>query len=274
MRKDNQKILLTFDVEEFDLPLEYGMSLTSAEQLAIGKQGLDVIRDVLEDKTTSCTLFTTANFALKYPASIARLSLDHEIASHTFFHSSFKREDLFNSRQVLEDIISKKVHGLRMPRMKKIEGGWIRKAGYSYDASLNPTWIPGQYNNFRMPRNCYEENGITRVPASVSANFRIPLFWLAFKNLPYAYFKRLALQAFHKDGYLSLYFHPWEFLDLSDYNLPAIIKRKSGIGLLDKLKHLISDFKKEAEFTTIRSFLETGEPGWVHTVKEAYQSYS
>jgi peptidoglycan/xylan/chitin deacetylase (PgdA/CDA1 family) len=259
MGKDNKKIFLTFDVEEFDLPQEHGMSLTVAEQMAVGKQGLDVISEILKDKTTNCTLFTTANFALKYPSQIAKLSIDHEIASHTFFHSSFKREDLLNSRQVLEDIISKRVYGLRMPRMQKIEGGWIRKAGYSYDSSVNPTWIPGRYNNFRLPRTCYEENGITRVPSSVSANFRIPLYWLAFKNLPYAYFKRLALQAFEKDGYLSLYFHPWEFVDLSNYNLPTMIKRKSGSELLDKLKRLITDLKNEGEFTTIQSFLESRE---------------
>ncbi len=256
MEKLNPQILLTFDVEEFDLPLEHGIPLPVGEQMTVGKKGLDVINEILQEKTISCTLFTTANFALKYPAKIAALSIDHEIASHTFFHSSFKREDLKNSRQVLEAIISKKVYGLRMPRMKKIEGGWIREAGYTYDSSVNPTWIPGRYNHFRLPRTCYDENGITRVPASVSANFRIPLFWLAFKNLPYGYFKRLALQALEKDGYLSLYFHPWEFIDLSNYNLPSIIKRKSGIELLDKLKKLIADLKKEGEFSTINSFLE------------------
>ena len=154
--------------------------------------------------------------------------------------------------------------------MKKIEGGWIREAGYSYDSSVNPTWIPGRYNHFRLPRTCYVENGITRVPASVSANFRIPLFWLSFKNLPYSYFKRLALQALEKDGFLSLYFHPWEFLDLSNYNLPVIIKRKSGIELLEKLKKLIADLKKEGEFNTIQSFLNND------TIYDApsYKAYS
>lgn len=36
-----KKILLTFDVEEFDLPLEYGQSIAIEQQLAIGKAGLD-----------------------------------------------------------------------------------------------------------------------------------------------------------------------------------------------------------------------------------------
>ena len=256
MEKKNHTILLTFDVEEFDHPLENGSSLPSCEQMTLGKKGLDIINDLFNDTGINCTLFTTANFALKYPSAIAALSGKHEIASHTFFHSSFNKEDLLNSREVLEDIISKKVVGLRMPGMKKIEAGLIKGAGYTYDCSVIPSWIPGQHNHFRVPRTCYNENGITRIPSSVSANFRIPLFWLAFKNFPYTYFKKLALQSLKKDGYLSLYFHPWEFLDLGKYNLPLMIKRKSGIKLAEKLKQLITDLKEVAEFKTIQSFLE------------------
>jgi len=252
-------ILLTFDVEEFDLPLEYGGSISSSEQMAVGREGLKMIQPVLEDSDINCTLFTTANFALKYPAAIASLCLRHEIASHTFFHSSFKPEDLKNSREVLENIISRKVYGLRMPRMKKINAGSVKLAGYTYDSSINPTWIPGRYNNILMPRTYYVENGLTKVPVSVSANFRIPLFWLAFKNLPYSYFRRIARQTLKKDGYLSLYFHPWEFVDLSEYNIPTIVKRKSGNELLEKLKTFINDLKQEGQFMTINSFLENRE---------------
>ena len=256
MKNPKRPILLTFDVEEFDLPLEYGIKISLEEQMAVGKKGLDAINEILNYKSIKSTLFTTANFALKYPSHIANLSNDHEIASHTFFHSSFKREDLKNSRQVLEDIISKEVKGFRMPRMKKIEISWVKEAGFSYDSSVNPTWIPGRYNNLRLPRTCYIENSITRVPASVSVNFRIPLFWLSFKNLPYQYFRTLALQTLRKDGYLSLYFHPWEFIDLSDFNVPIIIKRNSGIKLLLKLKRLITDLEKEGEFMTMQTFIE------------------
>ena len=255
MREHKKTILLSFDVEEFDLPLEYGINFPLAEQMAVAKEGLDNIDEILKDKIINCTLFTTANFARQFPEKIASLAVDHEIASHTFYHSSFSREDLLHSRLALENIISKKVFGLRMPRMKKIEAGWIKEAGYNYDSSINPTWIPGRYNNIRSPRTCYTDAGITRVPASVSANLRIPLFWLAFKNLPYAYYKKLALEALEKDGCLSLYFHPWEFTDLSKYNIPTFIKRKSGVELLNKLNKLVTDLKNEGEFSTIHLFL-------------------
>ncbi len=253
--KNDKKILITFDVEEFDLPLEHGINLPLAEQMAIAKEGLDNIEDILNGKTTWCTLFTTANFARMFPDEIRVLSKNHEIASHTFYHSSFNREDLLHSRQVLENIISKKVLGLRIPRMQKIASSWIREAGYIYDSSLNPTWIPGRYNNIKSSRTYYTDNGLTEIPASVSVNLRIPLFWLTFKNFPYAYYKRLALGALAKDGYLSLYFHPWEFADLSGFNIPSCIKKKSGTALLDKFNRLISDLKNEGEFSTIQSFL-------------------
>ncbi len=115
MKNQTRYILLTFDVEEFDLPIDYGIKISSEEQMAVGKKGLDALREILEYEVIKSTLFTTANFALKYPSQIAALSEKHEIASHTFFHSSFKREDLKNSRQVLENIVSKKVSGMRMP---------------------------------------------------------------------------------------------------------------------------------------------------------------
>ncbi|MDQ2864270.1 MAG: DUF3473 domain-containing protein [Bacteroidota bacterium] len=250
------KILLTFDVEEFDLPLEYGIDISIDEQMAIGQKGLDAINEILEDPEIQCTLFTTANFALNYPSKIAALSERHEIASHTFFHSSFQQDDLKKSLLVLEEIISKKVFGLRMPRMKEISSKWVNDAGYRYDSSINPTWIPGRYNNFSKPRTVFIKSGLPEIPVSVSPNLRVPLFWLSFKNFPYSYFRKIALKTLQKDGYLSLYFHPWEFTDLSSYRLPSVVKRKSGVELLTKLKRLITDMKEEGGFITMNSFLE------------------
>ena len=255
MDHKNRPILLTFDLEEFDLPVEHGIPVSPADQMELGRQGMETIQEVLRDTGVPATLFTTANFALRYPARIASLAATHEIASHTFFHASFNREDLHNSRQVLEDIISKPVYGVRMPRMSKIEAAWIRAAGYAYDASVVPSWIPGHNRSFRAPRSCYLENGITRVPASVSANFRIPLFWPAFKNLPYSYFKRLALEALKKDGFLLLYFHPWEFLELRSSALPLIIRRRSGPALVEKLKTLVTSLQAEGTFMAVRDYL-------------------
>lgn len=252
------KILLSFDVEEFDMPLEYNFNIAIEIQMEIGKKGLDNLMPILNDQNYNTTLFTTANFANKYPDSIKGLSEKHEITSHTFYHSNFTTAHLLESRIRLEEIIQKPVKGLRMPRMRQVRVGDINEAGYSYDASIHPTWIPGRYNNINLPRTKYSEQGLIRVPASVSPNFRIPLFWLSFKNFPYAMYLKLALQTLKKDGYLSLYFHPWEFTNITAFGLPKYTTKGSDNELLDKLYRLLNDLNKQAEFVTMGDFIQNG----------------
>jgi len=249
-------ILLSFDVEEFDMPLEYNFNITIETQMEIGKKGVDNLMPILNDQNYTATLFTTANFANHYPDTIKVLSVKHEIASHTFYHSNYTTDHLLASRIRLEEIIQKPVKGLRMPRMRQVPVADIKEAGYSYDASIHPTWLPGRYNNFHLPRTNYIEQGLIRVPASVSPNFRIPLFWLSFKNFPYALYLKFALQTLRKDGYLSLYFHPWEFTSINDYGLPKYTTKGCDNELLDKLYRLLIDLNKQAEFITMSDFLE------------------
>ena len=66
---------------------------------------------------------------------------------------------------------------------------------------------------------------------------------------------KLALQTLRKDGYLNLYFHPWEFTDINNYNLPRYIKKDCGNKLVHKLERLIYDLQKEANFISIQQYL-------------------
>jgi peptidoglycan/xylan/chitin deacetylase (PgdA/CDA1 family) len=253
--KNEPKILLSFDVEEFDLPLEYGQSIAVEEQLQVGFRGLEALLPLLQMPSLQTTLFTTAFFASHYPDVIRQLSSQHEIASHTFYHTRFQTTDLLRSKEALEKITGKNVVGLRMPRMKEVDAVAVRKAGYSYNSSINPTWIPGRYNNLSCPRKPFVENGLLQVPVSVTSRLRIPLFWLAFKNFPYAFYLQLARRTLQKDGYLLLYFHPWEFTDLSAYALPGYVARGSRQQLLHKLSRLIEDLSSEGEFCSLQDFL-------------------
>jgi hypothetical protein len=140
--------------------------------------------------------------------------------------------------------------------MRPVEMTDVKAAGYSYDSSINPAWVPGRYNNLGLPRSIYAEEGMLRVPASVSPLLRIPLFWLSFKNFPYALFLLLVKQAIKKDGYACLYFHPWEFVDLSAYRIPGFTKRLAGKPLQQKLARLLTDLEKEYTFSTISDYLQ------------------
>jgi hypothetical protein len=241
-------VLLSFDVEEFDMPLEYSRPISKDEQFEIGRAGLQALSPVIDSGNT--------NYARQFPETIRQLAELHEIASHTFYHSSFKIEDLLLSRQLLENIIAGKVYGLRMPRMKKISMRSVKEAGYLYDSSLHPTLLPGRYDNLGEPRTVFNQSGVTRIPASVSPLLRLPLFWLAFKNYPYNLFYLLCRQCIRQDGYVCLYFHPWEFTDIRSYNLPGFVTRYCGEQMLWKLNRLMIDLGRDCDFITMKSFAE------------------
>jgi peptidoglycan/xylan/chitin deacetylase (PgdA/CDA1 family) len=250
------QVLISFDVEEFDMPLDYQYNISIEQQLNLGKEGLDTVMPLIDTHAITTTLFTTANFANHFPESIRKHAVNHEIASHTFYHSHFTNQHLLESKLALEKISGQKITGLRMPRMRSVDMTEVIKAGYEYDSSINPTWIPGKYNNLHLSRTIYQDQGMTRIPASVSPNLRIPLFWLSFKNFPYSYFKQLTIQTLEKDGYVCLYFHPWEFIDINQLGLPAFTRKLCGEPLLERLDQLIVDLKlKGYEFSTIRNFL-------------------
>ncbi|MDI3322228.1 polysaccharide deacetylase family protein [Pinibacter soli] len=256
MKNKPAYILLSFDVEEFDLPLEYGQIISAEEQMATGFRGLQSMQDVLTATDVKTTLFTTAHFAQHYPAEMLALAAKHEIASHTFYHSEYETSHLLQSRKVLSDICKTEVTGLRMPRLRKVEMSDVFAAGYTYDSSINPTYLPGRYNNLKISRTVYKEENIVRVPTSVSPHLRIPLFWLAFKNLPYLVYKNLAIQTLKQDGYLCLYFHPWELTDISQYKVPGYTKRHSANNVLkERMIRLIKDLSQHGEFITTQEFL-------------------
>lgn len=252
----NQYILLSFDVEEFDIPFEYNETISLSKQLEIGRLGLDALSTILSNKNIRSTLFTTATYAINFPETIRQLAQQHEIASHTYFHSSFENEHLLQSKKALEAITGKQVTGLRMPRMRHVEMSEVLQAGYGYDSSINPTWLPGRYYNTHLPRTKYTQEGVMRIPASVSPNFRIPLFWLSFKNFPYFLFKKLVLNTLKKDGYVCLYFHPWEFTNaINEFALPGFMKKDAGDILLEKLEKLIKEIASEGSFISIQEWL-------------------
>jgi peptidoglycan/xylan/chitin deacetylase (PgdA/CDA1 family) len=253
-------ILLSFDVEEFDIPLEYQYNIGVEEQMKIGKQGLNEMLPVVDGFNISTTMFTTANFALHFPDDVKAMSAKHEIASHTYFHTTFENKDLLKSKLTLEKIIEKPVVGLRMPRMRNVEMNEVKKAGYLYDSSIHPTWLPGRYNNLHLPRNWYQQEGVLRLPASVTPNLRLPLFWLAFKNYPYWLFKKLVLQTLKKDGYVCLYFHPWEFTNIHDYKLPGYVKKHCGESLQNRLHQLIKDLLQHGDCISIKEYIHQKNP--------------
>jgi peptidoglycan/xylan/chitin deacetylase (PgdA/CDA1 family) len=257
MKSNPGKILFSIDLEEFDIPEEYGQSLTLQTKLEVSLEGMEALEKLMEKHTITSTIFSTAFWAQHHQDYVRHLSDKHEIASHTYYHDRFESADLANSRTVLSAITGKDVVGLRMPLMQEIDIDNVSAAGYLYDSSLHPTWLPGRYNNLKSNRILHKRNNLWILPASVTSIARIPVFWLAFKNIPFHIYKRMCDSILRKDGYVVLYFHPWEFTDLSSYKLPAIIRRKDGAELLCKLDKLFHYFtSKGYTFDSHQNFIK------------------
>jgi peptidoglycan/xylan/chitin deacetylase (PgdA/CDA1 family) len=253
----SKTIQLTFDLEEFDIPLEYGQKIGMQEQLEIGMQGLQNLLPILEKHQVTATFFTTAHFAIHYPEVIKKLAETYEIASHANTHTGFKPDDYLLSKIALEMIIRKPIHGFRMPRLAKVDIMALKKAGYFYDSSIHPTWIPGRYNHRHLPTNITHQNNISIIPCAVSGNwFRVPLFWLAFKNFPLWFYNFCIASCLAKNNFACVYFHPWEYADIGSYELPNIVKKVNGTQLLHKLDLFIAVQKSRGVvFTTMMDLM-------------------
>ena len=240
-------IYLSFDIEEFDMPKEYGYDIAFERQIAISRKGLTAILDLLKKHQMRATFFSTVVFAQQVPDLINRLIEEgHELASHTYYHSDFENEHLKRSKEALEHQFGAAVEGLRMPRMLEVSAEEVKKAGYRYNSSVNPTFLPGRYNKLHVPKRFFNENGLWQIPAAVSW-FRFPLFWLSFHNLPLWLYRFLLKRSVKSIGYAALYFHPWEFTDLhqKEFNFPAYVMRNSGEKMITRFDSLLTFIKQQ-----------------------------
>lgn len=243
-------VLLSFDIEEFDMPFEYGKTIDFEDQITISVQGTNVILDLLKKHNIKATFFSTATFALHASAIIERIKNEgHELASHGYYHSKFEVTDLLASKLKLQELFGSEIHGFRMPRMMPVDEKAIEDAGYSYNSSINPTWLPGRYNNLHISRTYFRQGKVWQLPASVSPTFRIPLFWLSFHNFPLWFYKYLVKRSYKNDGYVNLYFHPWEFTDLTDkhkYGFPGYVSKNSGDSMISRMDLLMAWLNKQS----------------------------
>ena len=242
-------IYLSFDTEEFDVPREYGVEYdTIKEGMHVSQYGIEHILQILNEESIKATFFCTSNFVLNATDLVRRMQREgHEIASHGCDHWEPKLDDAKLSKKIIEDKIGVLVDGYRQPRMFAVDNNELANCGYRYNASLNPTFIPGHYSHLRVSRIPWVENGVVQIPTSVSLHLRIPMFWLALHHFPMKTYLLLMKRIVDHDNGFNTYFHPWEFYPLNDhpeFKLPYFKRRKAGMEMEQRLKQVI-DFAKE-----------------------------
>jgi len=257
-----KKVCLSFDFEECDLPRESGAEFSIEDGMRLSVEGARLILDVLARHHVRATFFCTLNFAERAPDIMRRLLTDgHEIAAHGVDHFHQVPEDPFLCKEGLERLYGAKVVGYRQPRMFPVDDASLVKAGFLYNSSLNPAFIPGRYMHLKDPRTIFEKAGLRQVPASVTPLIRFPLFWLALHVLPERLYHALVRRTLAHDGYFMTYFHPWEYSSLSEraeeLKVPRLIRVNLGKPMVGRLERLIEALEgRETEFITIRELVE------------------
>ena len=258
-------ILLSFDTEEFDVPREHGIDFSLEDGMRVSVEGTNRILDVLKQNGVHATFFCTGNFAEHAPEVMRRIMDEgHEVACHGVDHWQPKETDFAMSKQIVERVTGRQVFGYRQPRMFPVSDEEIARAGYRYNSSLNPAFIPGRYMHLTAPRTWFMKSDVMQIPASVTPLLRFPLFWLSLHNLPENLYHWLVRRTLKHDGYFVTYFHPWEFYDLKqhpEFKMPFIIKNHSGHEMMQRLDSLISMLKaRNYEFVTFSEFVNRHHP--------------
>ncbi len=258
-------LLLTFDVEEFDWLVDGARPMPPAEQIAITAEGLRLLIPILQNSRARATFFVTGTFAESQGELVAQLAdSGHEIGVHGLEHGDdYASLDpgeatgrLLRAREIVEGASGQTASGLRTPRLRKCPATVVREAGFAYDASPHPTWVPGRYFGLLLSRKPWQEESITMVPISVLPVLRTPVSWqwfqIAGRGLGVAALRLAALGA----PYLHLYFHPWEAIDLRSVGIDTPVTRRTGPPFLEAMTAILARTSGWTETTTVIDFIK------------------
>ena len=251
-----RSILLTWDIEEFDAPADFGAPQQPDDGLASGAVNWGEWLGITQNWNAKGTIFITARLAQAFPEYLhLTKSAGHEIASHGWTHKKEADLRLKDSREKLTHLAGSPVHGFRSPRLRHVPTSDILEAGYQYDASSNPAFVPGRYCRWREKRLPHRVGNLWEVPASVLPLIRLPLFWASFHLLPLPLYQTACLMVMATDGLLSLYFHPWELSDLTEPEFPRWLRRRSKAERIRRMDKLVRWLGKIGTFRTISDYL-------------------
>jgi polysaccharide deacetylase family protein (PEP-CTERM system associated) len=228
--------------------------------------------DLLATNVATATFFVLGWIARRHPDLVRRIVREgHEVASHGCAHERVPtltpaafREDVRDSKRLLEDIGGAPVLGYRAPSFSIVPGlEWafdvLLEEGYTYDSSVfpgprldgnssagtnfDPYWITRSAGRLReFPPTVLRRLGLT-IPAGGGGYFRI---------LPYE-LTQAALRDHERRGVPgTFYIHPWE-LDPDQPRVRAsalsTVRHYTGLRRTRaRLERLLAEFS----FTTIR----------------------
>jgi polysaccharide deacetylase family protein (PEP-CTERM system associated) len=232
--------------------------------------------ELLDKNHVRGTFFVLGWIARIHPALVEKIyKAGHEIASHGFDHTMITemtpeafREDIRQSKTILEGIIGTSVNGYRAPTFSIIEKtSWayqiLLEEGYRYSSSVFPIrhdrygWT--EFGNAPKRMHAIDGKEIWEVPMSTwcLGSVNIPFGGGGYLRFyPWLLTKALFRKVTESGKPVMVYVHPWEF----DTKHPMIdapflkrIRHHAGIsGMNKKLRYLLKYF----QFGTIEQYLE------------------
>jgi len=179
------------------------------------------------------TFFTTGDVARRFPDTLRQIvDGGHELGCHGDTHKRFGLMDPLEARREIDDasktlrafypVTSFRPPNLDLPRSYL---PFLRDAGYTVDSSL------GRHKQGSYFVEPHTEDGVRRVPASISPSVvRLPR---PVRNAFYARFRDPVV----------LFFHPWEFVDMSREPIRIDCRFGTGDWAVHTLDETITHFK-------------------------------
>lgn len=261
------KILsLVCDFEEFNLPLDFKKSIPNELMLEKAYDGAQRLLTLIRGRQIKMTFFVTKKIAEVYPDLLKQLVAEgHEIG----LHGCISRKNSSDTKQTIETIkyakekvennLKTKIYGFKNHKLVILPSAVTHEAGFEYDNSCHPTYVPGRYCNFFKSRRIKLKDGIINVPISVAPILKLPFSWIWFRTFGLHYAKFCTSWVFLAGDYANIYFHSWDFADIDNksiFNLPRSLTYNTGRKMLNILgNYLAWCNKNNYKLETIHNYL-------------------
>jgi len=254
--------LVTVDVEDWFQVENFRSSISFSSwpslELRVEKNVhrlLDLFDLVSQERTNStrieATFFVLGWLAERLPGLVREIrSRGHEVASHGFLHAltneqneAIFRQDLTDSKMLLEDIVGTQVLGYRAPSFSVSTEALkiIEDSGYVYDSSFNSFSVNSRYGHIE-PAKYKKSDVILEVSKSfyeiAISNLKIGnsvLPWGGggyFRLIPSIFFQMGVRSILKNEGAYVFYIHPWEI----DKGQPRV----TDVSALYKFRHYLN----------------------------------
>lgn len=244
---------MTIDVEDYFQVSAFEKHIAyedwDGKELRVGRN-VGKILDLLEKNQVKATFFVLGWIAQRLPGMVREIaSAGHEIASHGLRHTRVTqqepgafRDDVTNTKRILEDTVGQEVIGYRAATYSITEQNlWaldvLAETGHRYSSSIYPI----KHDLYGIPqaprfRFAVGASKLTEIPITTVAMFGRN--WPAggggyFRLFPYM-LSRWALRHVNDSEHESavFYFHPWEI----DPDQPRV----DGIGWKTRFRHYLN----------------------------------